>query len=167
MDEGLDTGPILLTESLAIGPEETGGSLHDRLAALGARLIVTALDALAAGSLVARPQAAEGACYAPKLGRNDGRLDWRRPANELARRVRALNPRPGAWCEAGSERLRVLAAKAVAGNGPPGQLLDDRLTIACGEGALRLLEIQRPGRAAMGAAVFLRGYPLATGTVLP
>ena len=166
MDEGLDTGPILLAESLAIGPAETGGSLHDRLASLGARLIAEALDSLAAGKLVPRPQSDEGACYAPKLTREDGRLDWRRPAEELARRVRALNPRPGAWCEAGHERLRVLAAEAIAGNGPPGRLLDDRLTIACGNGALRLVEIQRPGRRAMGAEEFLRGYPLAEGTVL-
>jgi len=166
MDEGLDTGPILLAESLAIGPAETGGSLHDRLASLGARLIAEALDSLAAGKLVPRPQSDEGACYAPKLTREDGRLDWRRPAEELARRVRALNPRPGAWCEAGHERLRVLAAEAIAGNGPPGRLLDDRLTIACGNGALRLVQIQRPGRSAMGAEEFLRGYPLAEGTVL-
>jgi methionyl-tRNA formyltransferase len=166
MDEGLDTGPILLAESLTIGPAETGGSLHDRLASLGARLIAEALDRLAAGKLVPRPQPAEGACYAPKLTREDGRLDWRRPAEELARRVRALNPRPGAWCDAGHERLRVLAAEAIAGNGPPGRLLDDRLTIACGNGALRLVEIQRPGRRAMGAEEFLRGYPLAEGMVL-
>ena len=166
MDEGLDTGPILLAESLTIGPAETGGSLHDRLASLGARLIAEALESLAAGKLVPRPQPAEGACYAPKLTREDGRLDWRRPAEELARRVRALNPRPGAWCDAGHERLRVLAAEAIAGNGPPGRLLDDRLTIACGNGALRLVQIQRPGRSAMGAEEFLRGYPLAEGTVL-
>jgi len=166
MDEGLDTGPILLAESLTIGPAETGGSLHDRLASLGARLIAEALDSLAAGKLVPRPQPDEGACYAPKLTREDGRLDWRRPAEELARRVRALNPRPGAWCEAGHERLRVLAAEAIAGNGPPGRLLDNRLTIACGNGALRLVEIQRPGRRAMGAEEFLRGYPLAEGAVL-
>lgn len=166
MDEGLDTGPILLAEPLAIGPAETGGSLHDRLASLGARLIVEGLARLTAGKLVPRPQPAEGACYAPKLTRNDGRLDWRRPAEELARRVRALNPRPGAWCDAGHERLRVLAAEPAAGNGPPGQLLDDRLTVACAMGALRLVEVQRPGRAAMGAEDFLRGYPLAKGTVL-
>jgi len=166
MDEGLDTGPILLSEPLAIGPAETGGSLHDRLASLGARLIVEGLDRLTSGKLVPRPQPAEGACYAPKLTREDGRLDWRRPAEELARRVRALNPRPGAWCEAGHERLRVLTAEPAAGNGPPGRLLDDRLTVACAMGALRLVEIQRPGRAAMGAEDFLRGHPLAKGTVL-
>jgi methionyl-tRNA formyltransferase len=167
MEEGLDTGPALLAEPLAIGPAETGGSLHDRLAELGAKLIVKALDELAAGKLVPRPQPGEGACYAPKLTREDGRLVWRRTADELARRVRAFNPRPGAWCEAGRERLRVLAAEPVAGSGPPGQLLDDRLTVACGNGALRLVEIQRPGRAVMAAEAFLRGYPLATGTILP
>ena len=166
MDEGLDTGPILLTESLAISSAETGGSLHDRLAELGAGLIVKALDGLAAGTLAPRPQPDEGACYAPKLTREDGRLDWRRPAEELARRVRALNPRPGAWCEAGQERLRVLAAEATAGGGSPGRLLDDHLAIACGSGALRLTQVQRPGRTAMGAEEFLRGFRLAEGTVL-
>jgi methionyl-tRNA formyltransferase len=167
MDDGLDTGPVLLSESVAIGPQETGGSLHDKLAGLGARLIVEALDHLAAGPLAATAQPAEGVCYAAKLGREDGHLDWRRPAGELARRVRALNPRPGAWCEAGGERLRVLAAEALPGEGPPGRILDDRLTVACGEGALRLLTLQRPGRAPMPAETLLRGFPLAAGTQLP
>jgi methionyl-tRNA formyltransferase len=166
MDEGLDTGPILLAAPLAIGSAETGGSLHDRLAELGARLIVKALDGLVAKTLAPRPQPDEGACYAPKLTREDGRLDWRRPAEELARRVRALNPRPGAWCEAGQERLRVLAAETTAGSGSPGRLLDDHLAITCGSGALRLTQVQRPGRTAMGAEEFLRGFRLAEGTVL-
>ena len=167
MDEGLDTGPVLLSKSVAIGPQETGGSLHDKLAGLGARLIVEALDRLAAGSLAATAQPATGVTYAAKLGRADGRLDWRLPADELARRVRALSPRPGAWCEAAGERLRVLTAEAMPGEGPPGCVLDDRLTVACGAGALRLLLLQRPGRAPMPAEALLRGFALPAGTGLP
>jgi methionyl-tRNA formyltransferase len=166
MDEGLDTGPTLLSERIAIAPDETGASLHDRLAALGARLIVEALDQLAAGKLAPAPQPAEGATYAAKLTREDGRLDWRRAADELARRVRALNPWPGAWFEAGGERIKVLAAEPAAGGGPPGHILDDRLTVACGAGALRLLTVQRPGKAALPADAFLRGFAVAPGAVL-
>jgi methionyl-tRNA formyltransferase len=166
MDEGLDTGPMLLSKRLAIAPGETGASLHDRLAALGARLIVHALDRLAAGDLSATPQPAEGATYAAKLTREEGRLDWRRPAGELARRVRALNPWPGAWFEAGGERIKVLVAEAITGGGPPGRLLDDRLTIACGQGGLRLLSVQRPGKAVLPADAFLRGFALPPGTEL-
>ncbi len=166
MDEGLDTGSILLAERVAISPEDTGGTLHDRLANLGARLIVTALERLPAGQLSATPQPSSGVTYAAKLTREDGRLDWRRAASDLARRVRALNPWPGAWCELGSERIKVLAAEPVSAAGPPGKLLDGRLTIACGEGALRLLTVQRPGKAPLGAVEFIRGFKLAPGTVL-
>jgi methionyl-tRNA formyltransferase len=166
MDEGLDTGPMLLAERLPISPSDTGGSLHDRLAALGARLIVAALEQLAAGRLIPTPQPASGATYAAKLRREDGRLDWREPAGDLARRVRALAPWPGAWCELVGERIKVLAAEAVGAEGPPGRLLDDRLTIACGAGALRLLTVQRPGKVPLGAAEFLRGFKLIAGTVL-
>jgi len=166
MDEGLDTGPILLAERLAISPADTGANLHDRLASLGARLIVDALERLSAGRLAASPQPSSGATYAAKLTREDGRLDWRRPASDLARRVRALSPWPGAWCEMGRERMKVLAAEPVSTGGPPGRLLDDRLTIACGEGALRLLTVQRPGKAPLEAAEFLRGFKLVPGTVL-
>jgi methionyl-tRNA formyltransferase len=167
MDEGLDTGPMLLSERVPIAPNDTAAELHDRLAALGARLVVEALARLAAGSLVATPQPAAGATYAAKLRREEGRLDWRRPAEELARLVRALNPWPGAWLEVGGERIKVLAAEAAAGSGQPGQLLDDRLTVACGTGALSLLSVQRPGKAPLPAAAFLRGFALPPGTVLP
>ena len=167
MDEGLDTGPVLLAERLAIGPDETGASLHDRLAALGARAIVEALDGLAAGRLRPRPQPADGATYAAKLTRNEGRLDWRQPAAVLARRVRALAPWPGAWLEVAGERVKVLAAEAHAANGEPGRVIDDRLTVACGEGALRLTTLQRAGKAALPAEAFLRGFRLAPGTMLP
>jgi methionyl-tRNA formyltransferase len=166
MDEGLDTGPMLLAERLPISPSDTGGSLHDRLAALGARLIVAALEQLAAGRLVPTPQPASGATYAAKLRREDGRLDWREPAGDLARRVRALTPRPGAWCELVGERIKILAAEAVGAEGPPGRVLDDQFTIACGAGGLRLLTVQRPGKAPLGAAEFLRGFKLISGTEL-
>jgi methionyl-tRNA formyltransferase len=171
MDAGLDSGAILLQEALPIGPETSGASLHDALAALGARLIVQALDGLAAGRLEARPQNPAGVTYAEKLSRAEGRLDWRRPAAELARRVRALTPWPGAFAALPGDggRLKVLAATAVAGQAAasPGSLLDDSLTVACGEGALRLERVQRPGKAALDAAAFLRGARLIPGTLLP
>ena len=176
MNEGLDTGPILLAETIAIGPETTAGGLHDALGPIGARLIVQALAGLAAGTLAATPQSPRGVVYAAKLARDEGRLDWRKSGAELARAVRALNPWPGTWFEQDGERIKVLAAEAVPGTGapvgarektPPGTVLDAAPTIACGEGALRLLNLQRPGREALDAAVFLRGFPLPPGTALP
>ncbi|MFN4090367.1 MAG: methionyl-tRNA formyltransferase [Alphaproteobacteria bacterium] len=183
MDAGLDTGPMLLADSVPIGPRTTAADLHDRLAALGARLIVDALDGLAAGRLTPRPQPTEGACYAPKLGRDEGRIDWSRPAAALDRQVRALNPWPGTWFEHDGHQIKVLAAEPLAartdavpgtvlgsglgtGHGPEGSA-EGGLAIACGEGTLRLLRVQRPGRAPMDAAAFLRGYALAPGTPLP
>jgi methionyl-tRNA formyltransferase len=167
MDEGLDTGPMLLRQAISIGPRETGESLHDRLAALGARLIIEALDGLAGGSLHAIPQPAEGATYAAKLTREEGRLDWRQPALLLDRRVRALAPWPGAWFEIGGERVKVLEAEAVAESGAPGRVMDGQPTIACGEAALRLLKLQRAGKAALPAEAFLRGFRMDAGMVLP
>ena len=169
MDPGLDTGPILLQESIAIAPAITAGELHDALAALGARLIVTALEGLAAGQLAPTPQPTQGVTYARKIDKAETRLDWRLAARELARRVRAFSPTPGAWCELAGERVRVLAAEASAGTAGamPGTALDDRLAIACGEGALRLLRLQRAGAKALDAAAFLRGRPVPAGTVLP
>ncbi|MFM9843110.1 MAG: methionyl-tRNA formyltransferase [Dongiaceae bacterium] len=166
MDEGLDTGPILLREAIAIAGDETAGTLHDRLAALGARLIVQALDGLAAGMLTATPQPAGAAVYAAKLTRADEIIDWRRSADEIGRKVRALCPVPGAWFTAKGERIKLLAALAVDGRGEPGAILDDRLTIACGSGALRPLQLQRAGRGPVPAADFLRGFVLAPGTRL-
>jgi methionyl-tRNA formyltransferase len=169
VDEGLDTGPILLREAVPIAATATAAELHDRLAEVGARLMVAALDGLAAGRLEARPQPEDGVTYAAKLKRGEGRLDWRRPAAELERAVRAFTPWPGAEFEANGARIKVLAAEVVAGapGAAPGTLLDDRLTVACGEGALRLIRVQRAGKAAMDARALLRGFPVAAGTRLP
>ena len=163
MDEGLDTGPTLLREATPIGPRDTTPAVHDRLAAIGARLILRAL----AEDPPAVPQPGTGATYAPKLGKEDGRLDWSRPADALDRQVRAMNPWPGALAGLGGEPLRVLAAEPAAGAGTPGAVLDGALLVACGEGtALRLTRVQRAGRAAMEADAFLRGTPVPPGTVL-
>lgn len=165
MDEGLDTGPILLAESIPIGPDTTAAGLHDQLATIGARLIVQALAGRADGTLSPCPQPAEGVTYAKKLARDEGRLDWRKSAAQLERAVRALNPAPGVWFERGGERIKVLAAIAAASGvaAPPGTVLDAALTIACGSGALRLTRMQRAGRAVVDAEAFLRGYALRPG----
>ena len=165
MDEGLDTGPILLAESIPIGPDTTAGGLHDQLATIGARLIVQALAGRADGTLSPCPQPAEGVTYAKKLARDEGRLDWSKSAAQLERVVRALNPAPGVWFERGGERIKVLAAIAAASGvaAPPGTVLDAALTIACGSGALRLTRMQRAGRAVVDAEAFLRGYALRPG----
>jgi methionyl-tRNA formyltransferase len=169
MEAGLDTGPMLLRESVPIGPHTTAGELHDRLAALGAKLILPALAGLAAETLTARPQPEDDVTYAAKIGPDEARLDWRRPAIALERVVRAFAPAPGAWFEHGSERIKVLqAAPAEAPpNAAPGTILDAAPTVACGEGALWLLRLQRPGRAVMAAEEFLRGYRLPPGERLP
>ena len=137
------------------------------MAERGAALVLDALDGLASGRLAPRPQPGEGATYAKKLRPDEGRLDWRRPAAVLERTVRALSPQPGAWFE-WRERIRILAAETLASVGaPPGTVLDDRLAIACGEGALRPLVLQRPGRAPVDVAAFLRGFAVPKGTILP
>ena len=171
MDRGLDTGPMLTSERTQIAADDTGGSLHDRLAGMGAQLIVNALDRLERGQLAPHPQPAEGATYAAKLTREEERLDWRRPAGDLEVQVRAFSPAPAAWCEMAGERVKVLEAEISGGSGEgsaaPGTLLDDRLTIACGHGALRLLRVQRPGKAVMDSPSFLRGFRLPAGSRLP
>jgi len=166
MDEGLDTGPTVLAEAVPIAPGMTASALHDLLAALGGRLIVEALDAVAAGTATATPQPAAGVTHAAKLTRDEGRIDWRQPAEDLARAVRAYTPWPGAWFEHQDARIKVLDATATADRGEPGTVLDDRLTIACGAGALRLLTVQRGGRGPVDASAFLRGYDLPAGTRL-
>jgi methionyl-tRNA formyltransferase len=169
MDEGLDTGPILLCEAIPIAPQETAGTLGERLAALGSRLTVEALDRLTRGQLQARPQPADGASYAAKLRRDEARLDWRRSAAKLERQVRAFDPWPGAFFEGRGERIRVLAAQIYpeTAAAPPGTVLDERLSVACGEGVFQPLRLQRAGRAPLDASVFLRGFALPPGTVLP
>jgi len=160
MEAGLDTGPMLLREAVPIGNETTAASLHDELAELGARLILRAL----AEDPAPVPQPAEGVTYAPKLTRADGRLDWTRPAAELDRQVRGLLPWPGAWTDLRGETLKILQARPEAETGEPGVALDDRLLVGCGEGSLRLLRVQRPGRAAMNGDALLRGMPVPAGS---
>ena len=168
IDEGLDTGAILGAEEIDIGPGATSGALHDRLAALGAGLVVGVLDGLAAGEITPRPQAGEGACYAAKLTRAEGRMDWREPAVALERKVRALTPWPGAWFELEGTRIKVLEAEVVAAapGAAPGEVLDERLTVACGAGGLRILSLQREGRRAQDAGDFLRGFAIPAGARL-
>jgi methionyl-tRNA formyltransferase len=176
MEAGLDTGPMLLQQAVPIGAATTAQDLHDRLAELAAAMINEALDGLASGGLTAIPQPAVGVTYADKLGKAEGRLDWRESAETLARRVRAFTPWPGAYFEVdgealrsgGRERVKVLAAVPRPGKGMPGTLLDDAGTVACGEGVLRLLTVQRAGgKAPLAIDAFLRGFALPAGTVLP
>jgi methionyl-tRNA formyltransferase len=163
MDAGLDTGPMLLREAVPITPQTTFGALHDVLASVGARLILRALDE----DPTSVPQPADGASYAPKLSREDGRLDWREDAQALDRRVRAFDPWPGTFTLLDGAPLKVLGVHPVACEGAiPGTVLDDALTVACGRDALRLTRVQLPGRAALDAAAFLRGHPVRRGTLL-
>jgi methionyl-tRNA formyltransferase len=170
MDEGLDTGPMLLAERTPISAADTAEMVHDRLAALGARLIVSTLDGLVAGTIQAVPQPQEGVTYAHKLGKEEGVLDWRRPAAELERKVRAFHPWPGTWFEGSGERIKVLAASLALAGGAPGTVIvgpDGFPIIACSLGGLKLLKLQRAGKSAQSADAFLRGFALPTGTVLP
>jgi methionyl-tRNA formyltransferase len=169
MDEGLDTGPILMQRAMPIAADATAAGLTAALARLGGELIVQTLSEAAHGQLAPRPQPLEGVTYAPRITRAQARLDWRRPAAELERQVRAFDPWPGAFFEYRGEQIRVRAAAVVAEScgRAPGTVLDDRLSIACAAGALRLLLLQRPGRAPVAAAAFLRGYPIPAGTSLP
>lgn len=162
MEEGLDTGPMLLMEAVPISPTTTTPDLHDALAAMGARLILRALDE----NPPATPQPEAGVTYAPKLNKEDGRLHWAEPAEALERRIRALNPWPGIFFMLKGEAIRISAASVEAGQGTPGEALDDAGLIACGAGAIRLARLQRPGRAAMAAEAFLRGLPIPAGTRL-
>lgn len=159
MEAGLDTGPMLLREATALTPRSTTPQLHDALAEMGARLILRALEE----DPPATPQPEAGVTYAPKLTKADGALDFTQPAAALDARIRAMNPWPGAFFTHAGEALRVLAAEPAEGAGPPGTILHG-LTIACGQGALRLTRLQRPGRGPLDADAFLRGHPLAPGT---
>lgn len=168
MEEGLDTGPVLLRESLPIGPETTAGELHDQLADLGARLLLVALGMLGLnGTAIAMRQPESGVTYAKKIEREESRIDWSKPALEIERLVRAMSPHPGAWFECRGERFKILRAKAVAGSGSPGRVEDDALTIGTGDGLLAVSILQRQGKGPMDAASLLRGYAIPKGTVLP
>ena len=168
--EGLDAGPVCLVERVKIGPDMTAGELHDTLSPLGAEAMVKALAALEDGSLDCRAQDDEAATYAPKLDNKEARINWRLPASDVHDRIRGLSPYPGAWFEIAlsgkRERIKVLSAMLDEGQGAPGTLLDDHLTIACSEGAVRLIRIQRAGKKSMSVQAFLNGVTLKSGTVL-
>jgi methionyl-tRNA formyltransferase len=170
MDEGLDTGGMAMMERVAIGPDMTAGELHDRLAAIGGDLMHRALGALERGSLQIVPQPNEGVTYAEKIDKAETRIDWSRPAQDVHNHIRGLSPFPGAWFEMpgdkGPARVKVLRSTLSDGSGAPGTVLDDNLAIACGNGAIRILELQRAGKQPMKADEFLRGTKLARGTVL-
>jgi methionyl-tRNA formyltransferase len=162
MDEGLDTGPVLLAEKTMIG-RKTYGELHDELARLGADLMARALSAIERGTAVERPQPADGATYAKKIAKEEARIDWAQSAHDIDCQIRGLSPYPGAWCEARGERLKILYAEPVRGHGAPGDVLDSELTIATGDSAVKLLRLQRAGRAALGPEEFQRGFQLKPG----
>lgn len=167
MDEGLDTGPVYEQRSLPIQPDDDAGSLHDRLAALGGEALLEVLEELEAGGARAVAQTSTGATYAPKIDKRETRLDWRRPAVELERAIRAFRPAPGASARLGEEVLKIWRAELVDGCGDPGTLLAGPLMcVACGQGALRIVELQRAGGRRVAAAEFLRGRPIAPGTRL-
>src|SRR4051812_24835128 len=170
MDEGLDTGPMLLAERTPISAADTAETVHDRLATMGAVLIVSTLDGLLRRSIDPTPQPNDGVTYAHKLGRQEGVLDWRRPAAELERKVRAFHPWPGTSFTLNGEAIKVLGAALSLAGGAPGTVTiarDGFPVVACGVGGLRLLKLQRPGKAAQSADAFLRGFALPAGTVLP
>jgi len=170
MDEGLDTGPIAMTERVSIGPDMTAGELHDVLAPLGADLVVRALGGLERGALQLTPQPATGVTLAPKIENRETRIDWTRPWKTVHDHCRGLSPAPGAWFELAQagEPLRIKALRTTRGEsgGPPGTLLSGRFDVACAEGAVRILELQRAGRQPMWAEEFLRGIKIALGTKL-
>ena len=165
MKEGLDTGPVLMAERVPVA-RKTYGELHDELARLGADLMVRALSALERGSVEAVPQSADGVTYARKIEKDEARIDWTKPARELDCLIRGLSPAPGAWIMAKGERLKILYAEPVGASGAPGTLLDDHLTVACGDGALRLTRLQRAGKSSMTADELLRGFMLREGEEL-
>ncbi len=170
MDEGLDRGPVCMAEPMAVTSNMTAGMLHDLAAQRGADLMLRALGALERGALDCRPQSDAGVTYAAKIDKAEARIDWRKPAGDVHNLIRGLSPFPGAWFEAGPagkrERIKVLRSEIVEATGAPSLVLDDRLTIACGSGAVRLQILQRAGRAALPAADLLRGFKLPPGTAL-
>src|SRR5580700_8721077 len=168
MNEGLDTGAVVLQQGrVQLDADWTEGEIHDELKRLGADLMLRALAALEKGQLQLTPQSASGVTYANKIAKSETRVDWTRPWNEVHNRCRGLSPFPGARCEfPGAGRVKILRTTKGDGNGPPGRVLDDKLTIACGSGAVRLVELQRAGKQPMAADEFLRGTPVAPATRL-
>ena len=167
MEEGLDTGPIAMADRVAIAADATAGELHDLLAQRGPKLMVLALAALERGTLQLTPQPEAGVTYANKIEKNETRVDWTLPWHKVHDHCRGLSPSPGAWFELGDiGRIKVLRTTKGAGGGTPGQVLDDQLTVACGDGAVRLVELQRAGRQPMRIDEFLRGTPIAAGSML-
>ena len=165
MEEGLDTGPVLMAERVPVG-RKTSGELTDALSRLGADLMVRALSAMERGAVAEHPQAVEGVTYAKKIAKDEARIDWSRSAAEIDCLIRGLSPWPGAFTEAKGERLKILYAEPVAGKGAPGEVIGDDLAIACGEGALRLKRVQRAGSKAMTAEELLKGFALPRGAKL-
>jgi methionyl-tRNA formyltransferase len=167
MDKGLDTGPVALTRTVPIPSDMTAGELHDALSEAGAGLMVEAMDRLANGDLPLTPQSGDGVLYAAKISKEEARIDFARDGDVVHNLIRGLSPFPGAWFEAEiggkPERIKVLRSEAADGSGAPGAVLDERLTIACGRGAVRLLRLQRAGGKPLDAGDFLRGAPLAKG----
>ncbi|MGG9998555.1 methionyl-tRNA formyltransferase [Pseudovibrio ascidiaceicola] len=171
MEEGLDTGPVCMSETVAITPDMTAGELHDRLSALGGDLMMRALSALSRGGLGSTPQPEEGVTYAKKIQKSETRIDWSLPAEQVHNHIRGLSPFPGAWCEMelggkNPERVKILRSSLADGSGAAGEVLvvdDTTLTIACGSGAIKLVQVQRAGKKAMSAEEFLRGSKLSAG----
>jgi methionyl-tRNA formyltransferase len=170
MSEGLDEGPVLLSAAVPIAPDDTAATLHDKLALAGAGLLPPALAAIAGGTAVETPQQAEGVTYARKIRPAEARIDWARTADELDFHIRGLSPFPGAWFEApspkGPVRVKALLSRPEAGEGTPGEVLDEGLLVACGTGAVRLLRLQREGKGPQDAASFRNGLAMAPGTRL-
>ncbi|WP_171102756.1 methionyl-tRNA formyltransferase [Ruegeria sp. HKCCD7255] len=164
MEAGLDTGPVLLRQATDIGAEETTAQLHDRLSDMGAALIVRALAQLP--DLTPEPQPEAGVTYASKIDKAEARIDWSAPASEVDRKIRGLSPFPGAWTEIEGERIKLLSSRLAEGQGSVGEVLDDQLRVACGEGAVELLRLQRAGKGAQDRETFLRGWPIPVGTRL-
>jgi methionyl-tRNA formyltransferase len=164
MDVGLDTGDVAMAERLAITDAMTASDLHDALSPLGGDLMVRAMGALERGMLQLTPQSGDGVTYAAKIDKAEARIDWNKPAFKVLRHIHGLSPFPGAWCEmpleGAAQRVKILRCEIAGGSGEPGVVLDDRLTIACEQGALRLLELQRAGKQPMKAEEFLRGTPV-------
>jgi methionyl-tRNA formyltransferase len=171
MEEGLDTGAVFLSHTEIITEQTTAGQLHDALASAGAHLMISALEELEAGKLVGTPQKEDGVTYARKIERHETRLNWHLGAAAQVRKIHAFSPFPGCWFELptdkGLVRIKALRAEFIEGAGQPGMVLDQDLAIACGEGAIRLLNVQKEGKGAASAAEFLRGNPVPIGTILP